>query len=189
MNGSNRRGLAAFLLFLWVFTACNGIFSATGCVGTPQADELFFYRSKAVEAELTLNCNGTVSVFKYTGKGNACRVEFLSPEELIGFSVELTEEGGRVTVDGLSAPAPDALCTVPNIMVAILTLSPENVTSIETSPHPEKADESVTKVTAGDITVTLNGEGLPIYADGVCHGIQFTAKIADLTVNLGENRD
>lgn len=168
---------------LWVFTVCSGI----SCSPKTESEELFYYRTEEVTAKITLECNGTVSQFLYSGKGGDCIVEFTAPEELLGYSVQLTESGGRVSIDGLTAEAPDALCTVPKIMSAVFTLSPETVTEISTAPHPENDGETVTEIIADGITVTLDSNGRPILADGSLFGVSFTAKIAELTVNLGEN--
>ena len=140
-----------------------------------------------MEAEIALEYNGVSSRFKYSGNENEARVEFTAPEELNGFSISISEEGGKVNIDGLTADAPDALCAVPKIMRTVFTLSPEDVTEITAAPHPEKEGGTVTRITADGITVTLNGDGLPILAEGTLFGASFTAKITDLTVNRGEN--
>ncbi len=179
INCNFPRIFCVLFALLWVFTA--------SCAPALTADELFFYRTETVEAEIALECNGVSSRFKYSGNGSKSRVEFTAPEELNGFSILLTEEGGQVSIDGLTAEAPDALCTVPKIMQTVFTLSPEAVAEITTAPHPEKDGETVTMVTADGITVALDGSGLPILAEGTVFGVAFTAKIAKLTVNRGEN--
>ena len=173
------RIFAAIFSVLLVFTA--------SCAPISTAEELFFYRTETVEAEIALEYNSVSSRFKYSGNENEARVEFTAPEELNGFSISISEEGGKVNIDGLTVDAPDALCAVPKIMRTVFTLSPEDVTEITAAPHPEKEGETVTRITADGITVTLNGDGLPILAEGTLFGASFTAKITDLTVNRGEN--
>ena len=51
----------------------------------------------------------------------------------------------------------------------------------------EKEGETVTRVSADGITVTLDASGLPMLAEGDVFGVTFTAKITDLTVNPCEN--
>lgn len=189
MNGKIYRIFTALFAIFWGFTAFNGLTCIVGCVAVPRAEELFFYRSESIEAEIELECNGAASRFTYSGTGDSSRVEFLSPEELRGFALEVSPNGGKVSFDGLETDAPEALCAVPNIMRAVFTLSPEDITAVETAPHPEKTGESVTVVTAGEITVTLDGNGLPLSAAGVAFGVQFKAKILKLAVNPQETGD
>lgn len=186
MNRKAYRVITAFLAFFWGFTVFNGLEGAVGCTGRPRTEELFFYRSERVEAEIELDCNGTLSHFTYSGTEDGCRVEFLSPEELHGFALTVSENGGKVSFDGLETAAPEALCTVPNIMRSVFALSPDGITAIDTAPHPEKTGESITVVTVGEITVTLDAGGLPIVAEGVASGVKFKAKIWNLTVNPQE---
>ena len=178
MYRSNGRFFAALFSVLWFFTVCNGIISSLGCVNKSQSEELFFYRTETVEAEITMECNGVRSRFTYCGNAEECRIDFLEPSELYGFSLEIAEGRGQVSVDGLTAEAPEALCIIPNIMRKIFTLSPESVTAIETAPHPENGVETVTKITADGITVTLNKNGLPIRAEGVLFDTPFTTEIS-----------
>ena len=174
-----QRIFIAFFSVLWVFTA--------SCAPLSAENELFFYRTETVEAEISLEYSGAFSRFRYSGNGSEAHVEFTAPEELTGFSISVTEDGGEISIDGLTAEAPDALCTIPKVIQTIFTLSPEDVSEITTAPHPEKEGETVTRVTAKGITVTLNDEGLPILAEGTVFGVKFTAKIAELAVNPREN--
>ena len=182
MYMASRRIISAFLLVLLEFTACIGFSTSLGCAPRSRAEELFFYRLEEVTAEVTLTCNGSASAFVYRGSPDSCRVTFTAPDELCGFAIESDSEGGRITVDGLTAPAPDALCAAPNITRRIFTLSPDDVTSIETAPHPDNEGEKVTVVTADGITVALDRNGLPIRAEGALFGIGFQAEITDFSV-------
>lgn len=178
----SRRIIAVFFSVLWGFTASF----CTSCTPKLQADELFHYRDRPVTARVNAECNGVTSEFRYDGTGIDCRIEFTAPRELVGYSIELTENSGRITVDGMTAEAPDPLCTVPKIMRAVFTLSPESVSEIETAPHPKTTEETVTRVTADGVTVTLDKNGLPISAEGVLFGVKFNAEITEFTVNPQE---
>ena len=177
------RAFSLFFSILWVFT----VFSATSCSHKTTVSELFYYRTREVTAEITLECGGTSSGFHYSGGASDCTIEFTYPEELCGYSLQLTESGGRVSIGELTAEAPDALCTVPKIMLSVFTLSPEEITEISAAPHPEREGETVTTITADGIRVTLDSSGLPLLAEGVLFGVSFTAKIADFTVEPRES--
>lgn len=181
MYGIYRRIISVILSVLLGFTACVGLLGFPGCAPGAGVSELFFYRAEVVEAEMTLLCNGSVSAFLYRGSSDSCRVEFTAPEELCGFVLETDADGGRVVIDGLTATAPDALCVVPNIARRIFTLEPDDVTSIETVPHPDGGEETVTAVIVDGIKVTLDKDGRPIRAEGVLFGVGFQAEITDFS--------
>lgn len=178
-----RRAITLFFTVLWVFTACSGI----SCSQKPSSGELFHYRTETVEARVTVQCNGVTSTLLYRGDPCEQCVEFVAPDELSGFVIRLTETGARVEIDGLTAEAPDALCTLPKILRTVFMLSPDEITDISTAPHPEKEGETVTLVTAKGVTVSIDASGVPILAEGALYGVSFTAKIADLAVNPREN--
>ena len=174
MNRLSPRIFCILFALLWGFTA--------SCSPLKTDNDLFYYRNETVRAEILLNCNGISSRFLYRGNASDCTVEFTAPEELNGFAIQLTENGGTVSIDGLSTDAPDTLCTVPKIIRTVFTLSPDGVTEIKTAPHPEKDGETVTAVTVEGITVMLDSSGDPILAVGILFGIPFTAQITDLQI-------
>lgn len=176
------RVIAVFFSVLWGFTASFCL----SCAPSYQADGLFHYRDMQVTAKVRAECNGVSSEFRYSGTKDRCRVEFTAPRELTGYAIVLTENGGQITVDGLTAEAPAPLCTLPKIMRAAFTLSPESVSEIETAPHQGNEGETVTRVTADGVTVTLDKNGIPISAEGVLFGVKFNAEITEFTVNPQE---
>ena len=182
MNRAIKRISAAFFTFLSGITALFGIFCSTACTGSHHSEELFFYRTETVEANIVMECNGTSSSFHYKGNEEACTVEFTAPNELNGFILEVSSDSARVIYEDLNTEAPEALCTIPNIVRRIFALSPENVTEITTAPHPQNEEETVTVVTVSEITVTLDQSGSPIIAEGTLFGTSFRAQIIDLAV-------
>lgn len=176
-----KRVFTVILSLMLGFTVYNGALCAVSCAPITDVGELFYYRTGSVSADVALEYNGVSARFHYAGNASECAVEFCAPTELVGFTIEVTENGGRVSVDGLTAEAPDALCAVPGIMQAVFTLSPDEVTAIETAPHPDNADETVTKVTSDGITVALDADGTPLLAEGALFGMPFSAKITNFT--------
>lgn len=187
MIGYFRAKLTVLLPYLWVFTALSALFTLSGCAGTSASPELFHYRNETVEAEAELDIVGNLSSFRYCGNGRECTVSFTAPEELCGFGLELSEEGGSVVIGDLRTEAPERLCIIPKIMQSVFTLSPESVTAIETAPHPTDPSVTVTKVTVGDVAVTLSTDGFPIYAEGTVDGIRFKAKLISFKVKESDS--
>jgi len=179
MNRIFRRASALVLSILWVFTAPLALNSQVGCARHPRSEELFYYRTENVEAEISLEYNGVSSQFRYKGDENGCRVEFSQPDQLSGFVIEVTNGIGKITFGDLSAAAPDALCAIPNIMHRVFTLSAEEITDVETEQTEGAESETTTKIVTSDITVKLNSQGIPICAEGA----KFKAEIRDFTVN------
>ena len=153
--------------------------SVLGC--SPSAsEELFFYRDEDLRAEISLSCNGTDSRFLYERIGGVGSVSFVSPEELDGFVIKLAPDGAVIIYDGLEAEAPDALVLIPALVGEMFSVSPDSVTLVETVESD--SGEQLTKIYASGLSVTVDGDGIPVRAEGVLFGVSFRASISEFAV-------
>lgn len=184
--------MSDFFVFLRGFTVRYRCFAAVvltfsilvssvlGC--SPSAsEELFFYRDEDLRAEISLSCNGTDSRFLYERIGGVGSVSFVSPEELEGFVIKLAPDGAVIIYDGLEAEAPDALALIPALAGEIFSISPDSVTSVETV-ESDSSEKKLTKIYASGLSVTVDGDGIPVCAEGVLFGVNFRASISDFAV-------
>ena len=173
---------ARFRRFATLFSAVAFLVcSFFGCSrGT--AEELFFYRKADIRADVSLICNGAESRFSYERIGDVSRAEFTYPQELEGFVLELTSEAAFVSCDGLRAEAPDTLALIPRLAYEIFSLSPEAVTLVETVDNVSDPQTALTKISVSEVSVTVDGNGIPVGAEGVLFGVSFRADIAEFSV-------
>ena len=173
--GRSRRLAATVLVFSVL------VCSLIGC--SPSAgEELFFYREADLRAEIALNCNGTDSRFLYERIGSVGSVSFVFPEELDGFVIKLAPDGAAIIYDGLTAEAPDALALIPALTGEIFSISPDSVTSVETVESDGNSEKKLTKIYASGVSVTVDGDGVPVSAEGVLFGVNFRASISEFAV-------
>ena len=167
--------------FLLLCFSVLSVITAFGCVGGPRAERLFFYRDEGVTATVDMECNGSSSSFRLdiTKEGDVS-VSFTAPAELCGFVISVLNDGtATVTVDGLTASAPNTLALIPNICSRLFSLSESDVVGIETKSD---GGETLTLLDADGITVILNRDGIPVGAEGVCEGVIFRAVITDFSI-------
>lgn len=157
------------------------VITAFGCAGRPRAEKLFFYRDKNVSATVDMECNGAASSFSLEkNESGDIKIRFTAPAELCGFELSLLSDGtATVTVDGLTAPAPEPLTLIPNICSGILSVSESDAIGIETE---RIENEIFTRINTDGISVTVSHDGTPVGADGSYGGIIFRASFKEFSV-------
>lgn len=163
------------------------VFPFFGCSRTSD-NELFFYRDADIRAEIALTCNGSDSVFLYERVGGRGLVTFTAPEELAGFSLELTSEGASVIYGDLRADAPEGMSLIPRLIGEIFALSPQQISRVETVENEQAPQEPLTKIVASGISVTVDRGGIPVSAEGVLLGVSFQANVTDFEVILDNSQ-
>ena len=157
------------------------LISAFGCAGRPRAEKLFFYRDKSISATVDMECNGSASSFDLEkSKTGDIKIRFTAPEELCGFELSVLSNGAAtVTVDSLTAPAPEPLTLIPRICSEILSVSEADVIGIKTE---RIENEIFTRISTDGISVTVSRDGIPAVADGSYNGIIFRASFKQFSV-------
>ena len=182
MNRTARRILVIFL----IFTASFHIFSFSSCTQNTSVEELFFFRNEDISATVLIKCNGQDSSFSYRRTEGRSELKCLSPEELTELLFERENGETTVSIGDLSIPSPEPLALIPTICDTLFSLSPENICSVETE---DSSNGELTTVALDGLTVALDSNGIPLYANGVINGVIFSAEIRDFAVIPANNQD
>lgn len=165
----------AFGCILCVVICASVLFS--GCDTGARRSGIFDYASGSLSGEILLSCNGFESSFDFERKDGKLEICFEYPDELSGFRI--CSQDGKLTVNygELSVDAPAALSVIPNIVSEMFSLSEDMITDIGTR---SENGETLTVVSARDITVTFTADGVPVRMEGVADGRSFKAEIRSL---------
>lgn len=146
-----------------------------GCSGGHRGEELFFYKNKPLTASVSLECNGESSSFEYKRENNAESLVFTAPSQLEGFSLSSSEGDTVISIDGLSAEAPEALTLPLKIASELFSLSSDGMTGVESVENP-----SGTRIFFQGFSVTVDQSGIPVFSEGVLFGVSYRAEITEL---------
>ena len=181
-NRNKTRVTATLILLALSIFSLLSAFSLFGCAKTAQ-NELFFYRNENIKAEISLTCNGTSSRFTYERLEDTSKVTFSLPQELTGFTLELTAEGAYVLYGDLKTDAPEALTLIPELVGEIFAVAPDQISAVETLESFEGSEKTIlTRLVTSTCSVTIDENGIPVSAEGMISGAVFSMEIENFTV-------
>ena len=151
-------------------------FVLTSCGDEGKGDPFSVF-SGEFEATVSMSCEGNTSVYTYSRVDKS--IQFLSPEELTGYSMLSSDGEVYLTYDGISVKLSEYASRLMRVTDTAFSVSKESITSISAEKN---GDQTVTVVNTELCSYRFSSDGRPISVAGNAFGVSFEMAFTDFTV-------
>ncbi len=148
------------------------LFMLVSCSETAKADPFKAFDGDFI-AYITSVCDGNTCKYRYESAEK--RIEFLSPEELCGYSLCTDGESITLSYGDISVPVSEYVGHLILICESVFSVQAQEIVSI-LAESGEKGTE--TEVSTAECTYLFDSEGTPLSVTGYKNGISFKFEIS-----------